>query len=157
MFACRLDFDSEFNGIVLSAADLDSPNPSADPVMARYARQFIESMPLPHERSFIMEVRRAVYLMLPMGRATSECIAQGMGLSLRSMQRKLDDAGTSFTNVLNDVRRELAPRYMANPRHSLSRISELLGYSTQGSFTRWFEAQFGQIPSAWRQQNRTKY
>jgi AraC-like DNA-binding protein len=136
VFACRMEFDSEFNGIVLSSSDLDAPNPSADPVMARYARQFIESMPLPHERSFVMEVRRAVYLMLPMGRATSECIAQGLGLSPRSMQRQLDTAGTSFTVLLNEVRRELAPRYMDNPKHSLSRISELLGYSRQGSLTR---------------------
>jgi len=157
VFACRLEFDSEFNGIVLSSSDLDAPNPSADPAMARYARQFIESMPLPHARSFVMEVRRAVYLMLPMGRATSECIAQGLGLSLRSMQRQLDAAGTSFTVLLNDVRRELAPRYMDNPKHSLGRVSELLGYSTQGSFTRWFEAQFGQNPSTWRQQNAARH
>jgi AraC-like DNA-binding protein len=153
VFACRLEFDSDFNGIVLSASDLDTPNPSADPAMARYARQFIESMPLPHARSLVMEVRRAVYLMLPMGRATSACIAQGLGLSVRSMQRQLDAAGTSFTVLLNEVRRELAPRYMDNRRHSLSRISELLGYSTPGSFTRWFEGQFGQIPSTWRQQH----
>ncbi len=157
VFACRLEFDSEFNGIVLSAADLDTPNPSADPAMARYAKQFIESMPLPHQHSIVLDVRRAVYLMLPMGRATSVCIAQGLGLSVRSMQRQLDQADASFTELLNEVRRELAPRYMDNPKHSLSRISELLGYSTQGSFTRWFEAQFGQIPSAWRQQHTAKY
>lgn len=153
VFSCRLEFDSDFNGFVLATSDLDAPNPSADPAMARYARQFIESMPLPHVRSVVMEVRRAVYLMLPMGRATSECIAQGLGLSLRSMQRQLDAAGTSFTILLNEVRKELAPRYMDNPKHSLNRISELLGYSTQGSFTRWFEAQFGQIPSVWREQH----
>ena len=156
VFSCRLEFDSEFNGFVCSAADLDAPNPSADPAMARYARQFIESMPLPHEHSIVMEVRRAVYLMLPMGRATSECISQGLGLSVRTMQRQLDTAGVSFTTLLNDVRKELAPRYMNNPRHSLHRVSELLGYSTQGSFTRWFDAQFGQTPSVWREQHTEK-
>lgn len=151
LFSCRLEFDSEFNGIVIPAADLDAPNPSADPAMARYARQFIESLPSARESGMALEVRRAVYLMLPTGRATIECVAQGLGLSVRSMQRQLDEAGASFTSLLNEVRRELAPRYMDNPKYSLQRVSELLGYSTPGSFTRWFVAQFGQIPSAWRE------
>jgi len=150
VFACRLEFDSEFNGIVISAADLDAPNPTADPAMARYARQFIETLPQASDKTTMLEVRRAIYLTLPMGRATSECVAQGLGLSLRSMQRQLDEAGVSFTSLVNEVRCELAPRYIDNPGYSLQRISELLGYSTQGSFTRWFTAQFHEVPSAWR-------
>ena len=154
MFACTLEFDAEFNGMVLSAADLDAPNPSADPAMARYARQFVETIQSAQQGSVLLEVRRAIYLMLPMGRATSAQVAQGLGTSVRSMQRQLDLAGTSFTTLLHEVRKELAPRYLANPKYSLGRVSELLGYSTQGSFTRWFEAQFGAIPSVWRSQNK---
>lgn len=150
VFACPLEFDAEFNGIVLSASDLDAPNPSADPNMARYARQFVDAMPSARQSSIVLEVRRAIYLMLPMGRATSALVAQGLGTSVRSLQRQLDQSGCSFTSLLNDVRRELAPRYLENPKFSLGKISELLGYSTQGSFTRWFEAQFGRVPSAWR-------
>jgi AraC-like DNA-binding protein len=86
-----------------------------------------------------------------MGRATSECVAQGLGLSVRSMQRQLDEAGASFTSLVNEVRCDLAPRYIDNPKYSLQRVSELLGYSTQGSFTRWFATQFHQVPSAWRE------
>lgn len=156
MFACPLEFGAEFNGIVLSATDLDAPNPSADPHMARYARQFIDSMPTRRQSSMVLEVRRAIYLMLPMGRATSALVAQGLGASVRSMQRQLDDSGSSFTGLLNEVRRELAPRYLENPQFTLGRISQLLGYSTQGSFTRWFEAQFGSVPSAWRESRTTR-
>ena len=156
VFSCRVEFDSDFNGIVIPAADLDDPNPSADPAMARYATQFIESLPSAREHSIALEVRRAVYLMLPSGRATTECVAQGLGLSVRSMQRELDEAGVSFTSLLNEVRRELAPRYMANPMYSILRVSELLGYSTQGSFTRWFASQFELNPSAWRERQASK-
>ncbi|WP_213959920.1 AraC family transcriptional regulator [Variovorax sp. dw_954] len=151
LFACRLVFDSEFNGIVFAASDLEAANPHADPAMARYARQFVESLPQSHAHSIVLEVRRAIYLMLPMGRATSETVALGLGMSVRSMQRQLDEVGASFTSLLNAVRSELAPRYMENPKFSLNRISELLGYSTQGSFTRWFTAQFGLLPSRWRE------
>ncbi len=152
LFSCRVDFDSGFNGIIIPATDLDAPNPSADQEMARYATQFIDSLPTAREHGIELEVRRAVYLMLPAGRATTECVAQGLGLSVRSMQRQLDEAALSFTALLNQVRRELASRYVADPKYSLQRVSELLGYSTQGSFTRWFFFQFQQNPSAWRQQ-----
>lgn len=150
VFACRLEFGSEFNGIVCAAADLDVPNPAADPAMARYARRFVESLPLVSEPSVVLDVRKAIYLMLPSGRAHSETVAQGLGLSVRTMQRQLDEAGANFTDLLNEVRRELAQRYIANPRYSMARLSELLGYETPSSFTRWFIAQFGMPPQTWR-------
>lgn len=153
MFPCRVEFDADFNGIVIASADLNLPNRSADPAMARYARQFVESIQTTQQGSMVLEVRKAIYLMLPLGRATSVMVAQGLGVSVRSMQRQLDDAQSSFTSLLNEVRRELAPRYLDNPRYSLARISELLGYSTQSSFTRWFEAQFHRLPSTWRAQS----
>ncbi|MFC7411700.1 AraC family transcriptional regulator [Hydrogenophaga atypica] len=150
VFACRLEFGSEFNGIVCRAADLDAPNPAADPAMARYAQRFVESLPPVNGPSVVLDVRKAIYLMLPSGRASTEYVAQALGLSVRTLQRQLDEAGTSFTDMLGEVRAELAQRYVANPRYSLVRVSELLGYSTPSSFTRWFTTQFGQAPQAWR-------
>lgn len=154
VFGCRIEFASEFNGIVCAAADLDMPNPTADPAMARYAQRFVESLPYVSEPSVVLDVRKAIYLMLPSGRASSEYVAQGLGLSLRTMQRQLDEAGVSFSQLLNEVRRDLVKRYIENPRYSLVRVSELLGYSTQGSFTRWFISQFGMAPQQWRQRLR---
>lgn len=150
LFQCPIDFGQEFNGIVLAAADLDRPNPSAEPAMARHAQRFIESLPGAQAPSVVADVRHAIYLMLPSGRASSAYIAQGLGLSVRTMQRQLDDAGTNFTDLLNEIRSELAQRYMDNPEYSLARVAELLGYSTPSSFTRWFSAQFGMAPMRWR-------
>ena len=150
LFTCPLEFGSEFNGIVLAAADLDAPNPSADPAMARYAQRFVESLPPVNEPSIVLEVRKAIYLMLSLGRATSDSVAQGLGLSVRTLQRQLGETGTNFTALLNEVRRELAQRYMDNPQFTLARVSELLGYSTPGSFTRWFASEFGVAPAVWR-------
>jgi AraC-like DNA-binding protein len=147
---CRVEFDSEFNGIVCSAADLDYPNPMADPAMARYARRFLETLPGATEPSIVHEVRKAIYLLLPMGRATAEQVAQGFGFSLRTLQRQLDDAGESFTGLLNGVRRDLAISYMENRSNSLAHVAELLGYNMPSSFTRWFAAQFAVAPAEWR-------
>ncbi|MGO4330563.1 AraC family transcriptional regulator [Cupriavidus sp. 2TAF22] len=153
LFGCPLEFDSEFNGIVCLAADLDAPNPTGDPAMARHAQRFVEMLPRVNEPSIGRDVRNAVYLMLPMGRATCEGVAQGLGLSLRTMQRQLDEAGETFTDILNEVRSQLARRYVGNPQYSLLRVSELLGYGCASSFTRWFSAQFGESPVAWRRRH----
>ncbi len=152
IFRCPIEFGSEFNGIVCSAAEMDFPNPVADPAMARYARRFVESLPGGHEPSIVLEVRKAIYLLLPMERATIEQIAQSLGFNVRTLQRHLDSAGEHFSDLVNGVRRDLVVRYMENPQYSLSRIGELLGYSVPSSFTRWFSAQFGMTPTAWRAQ-----
>ncbi len=154
LFRCKLDFGSEFNGFVLPAVDLDTPNPMADPVMARYAQRFLESLPGAGEPSLVQDVRKAIYLLLPMGRATIEQVAQAQGMNLRTLQRRLEDEGETFSCLVNGVRRDLVLRYMENPRYSLARIAELLGYAVPSSFTRWFLAQFGKAPAQWRQARR---
>ena len=152
VLGCTPEFGCEFNGIVCRAADLDRPNPSADPAMARYAERLLQSLPgaKKQEHSVVLDVRKAIYLMLPMGRATIEQIAQGMGVNVRTLQRQLEDAGVTFSDLMHEVRSEIVLRYMENPEFTLARIAELLGYGMPSSFTRWFNAQFGMAPIAWR-------
>ncbi|MBF7729026.1 AraC family transcriptional regulator [Pseudomonas sp. N040] len=156
LFGCKLEFGSEFNGFIFSAIDLDKPNPLADPVMARHAERFIDSLPGVSEHSLVLDVRKAIYILLPMGRATIEQVAQAQGINLRTLQRRLEEEGVTFSELINEVRRDLVLRYMGNPRYSLGRIAELLGYSVPSSFTRWFTTQFGLAPAAWRQEWRKR-
>jgi len=149
-FQCKLVFDADFNGIVCAAADLDSPNPLADPAMARYAQRYVESLEPGPVDDVGQQVRKAIYLLLPVGRATIVQIAGSLGLNARTLQRRLADAGTSFGGLLDTVRAELAPRYMSNPAYSLGRVAELLGYAKQSSFNRWFVVRFGCAPGTWR-------
>jgi AraC-like DNA-binding protein len=152
-FGCKLEFGSEFNGFVFASVDLDTPNPLADPLMASYAERFVESLPGVSDHSLVLDVRKAIYLLLPMGRATVEQVAQAQGVNLRTLQRRLDDEGVTFSELINEVRRDLVRRYMDNPRYSLGRIAGLLGYSVPSSFTRWFTTQFGMAPAAWRKKH----
>jgi AraC-like DNA-binding protein len=156
IFGCTLEFDSEFNGIVCNAADFDYPNPTADPAMAKYAERFINALPAQNEFSIVQEVRKTIYFLLPMGRATIEQVAQGLGLNVRSMQRQLEESGSVFSDLLNDVRRDLVVRYIENQKFSLSHIAELLGYAMPSSFTRWFSIQFGMTPAEWRKKQAKK-
>jgi len=150
IFKCALEFDAEFNGIVCPASDLDYPNPLADPTMARYAARFIDALPGSGVSSIADDVRKAIYVGLPMGRATIEQVAQALGMNLRTLQRRLEESGHTFSELTNEVRRALVLRYMENPNYRLRRVAELLGYSILSSFTRWFTTQFGMAPIAWR-------
>jgi AraC-like DNA-binding protein len=85
-----------------------------------------------------------------MGRASVEQIAQGLGMNVRTLQRRLDSHSVTFSSLINDVRSELAQRYIVNQSYPLGRIAEQLGYANQSAFTRWFTAQFGVPPSALR-------
>ena len=153
LFGCPLHFDSDFNGVVCLKADMDRPNARADAAMASYAQSFIEAMPKRGQSSVVQDVRRSVYLLLPMGRASVEQIASGLGVNVRTLQRRLDDSGVSFSQVLNDVRSELAQRYITHTQHSMGRVAEQLGYSNLSSFTRWFGTQFGCSPSEMRERS----
>jgi AraC-like DNA-binding protein len=152
LFGCTLEFGSEFNGIVCAGASLDMTNANADPAMARYAQSYLDSLQSHQGTSMLFEVRKAIYLLLPMGRATIEQVAQSQGMNVRTLQRRLKDDGCAFNDVINDVRRDLVLRYLDNPNYTLGRIADMLGYSMASSFTRWFISQFGMPPATWRVQ-----
>ena len=148
-----MDFDADFNGIVFRTEDLDAPNPMADPVLVRYAQSVVETTQQGRQASVAQRVRKAIYLMLPSGNATCICVAQGLGRSVRTLQRELDGEGANFTDLLVEVRSELAQRYVRNPDYSVGQIASMLGYNSHSAFTRWFSTLFGYPPEVWREQN----
>ncbi len=154
IFGCKLEFSSEFNGIVCSAADLDATNPHANAAMARHAQRYLDSLQKKGEPSMVFEVRKSIYLLLPMGRATIEQVAQALSVNVRTLQRRLKNEQANFNDLINEVRRDLVIRYLENPNYSLVDIADMLGYSMPSSFTRWFISQFGMPPMAWRSANR---
>ncbi|MET1109890.1 MAG: AraC family transcriptional regulator [Allosphingosinicella sp.] len=155
IFQCALVFRSDFNGFVCSTGSLDAPNPAADSIMARHARRYLDMLvPDPADGSITERARRCIYLLLPAGRATLEQVGANMGLSARTLQRSLEKEGRTFATLLNEVRRELALRYLASSTHSVTAIAQMTGYATPSSFTRWFAAEFGVAPAAWRAEER---
>jgi AraC-like DNA-binding protein len=152
VFKCRLEFNSGFNGFTCPTSDLLQENPAADPTMAAYARAYVETLPGHNSGSVATDVKQVVYLLLPMGRASIKQVAQVLGRNVRTLQRELDDSGASFTDILNQARRELALRYLDSRRTDIGQIAGLLGYARPAAFTRWFSQQFGMAPLQWRKQ-----
>lgn len=77
-------------------------------------------------------------------------VASNLGLTPSALRRRLDRENRMFANLLNEVRRELSQRYLANSAHSITEISDLIGYTSVSSFTRWFTNEFGMPPINWR-------
>jgi len=151
-FRAPLEFDSRFTGFSCSRRSLDIPLPLADAAMAANASRLLASAPPPPSevRAGGDQVRRSIALLLPDGRASLKAVAANLDTTQRSLQRSLAIEGLTFAGLLDEVRRELAERYLSNSRRSLTETAESLGYSKLSSFTRWFTLQFGVSPSAWR-------
>lgn len=154
VFRCTVEFGSELNGLVLKASDLDRRNPHANPALALHAQHLIESVMDTREKSLAEEVEETIIILLPAGRATITGCAQALGFNPRTLQRHLDDGGTSFTSILNRVKSAQVQRFFRNRKLRLTDIAELLGYSSLGAFTRWYVQIFQEVPSAARKRMR---
>lgn len=147
-----VDFRAELNGIVCRASDLARPIPRADPVLARYARQYIDSLAAGSGTTFRDQVRQLVHTLLPSGQCAVERIAQHLGIDRRTVHRRLAREGTTFSALVDGVRDDLARRHVAEGDRALSDIAELLGFSALSAFSRWFRQRHGCSVTAWRQQ-----
>ena len=97
--------------------------------------------------------RKYIIDLLPSGVPRQSLIARELNLSLRSLQRKLAQSGTSFSEVLNQVRNEMACHYLKSPRHQVITIAYLLGFSDPSNFSRAFKRWNGESPYHYRQKN----
>ena len=89
------------------------------------------------------DVRRTISLLLPTGRCSIEKVSEHLGVVPRTIQRRLTEKEQSFSGLMNDIRKELAARYVFQTNRSLTEIAELLGFTAPSSFSRWYLTQFG--------------
>jgi AraC-like DNA-binding protein len=153
VFGPCVEFRHDFNGIVCGRQDLDTPNPNADPAMARYAQQLLDASLREQDGApgVLDDVRRAALLLLPSGRCSIEQVSEQLGLACRTVQRRLSDHDTSFSVLVNELRVELAQRHVQRSARPLTEVAALLGFSAPSGFSRWYAGQFGCSPSDARQ------
>ncbi len=139
--------------IELPAASWDLPIVSADPHLHHIcvqsceealARRGSEQSPLK------VQVGNAVAALLPHGQARQDLVAAELGMSPRTLARRLAAEDSSFAGILTEVRSALADRYLADRTLPISQIAWLLGYAEISAFTRAFQRWTGMVPSAAR-------
>jgi AraC-like DNA-binding protein len=149
----HLRFSHDFNGIVCAARDLDAPIQAADPTMARYVQQYLDSIAALAGATISDKVRELIWMMLSSGNCSIERVAKHLGVDRRTVHRRLAREGTSFSTLLDAVRTETVTRFIENRDRPLYVVAEMSGFSAQSAFSRWFRSRFGSNVSAWREAN----
>jgi AraC-like DNA-binding protein len=150
VFGHNVEFGHDFNGIVCTRSDLALPNPNADAGLARYASEMLEATEPREAAPACFEVRESIIKLLGTGQCSIALVAQHMGVDRRTIHRRLEGEGQTFSTLFDEVRKELAQRYIEGTGRTLSEVSSLLGFSGPSSFSRWYRRQFHGTASAER-------
>ena len=109
---------------------------------------------LAHRRGDLSQLRtrveNAISSLLPHGRVILGDIARSLGMSERTLARKLSDEGLNFTEILQQLRRDLAVRYLDDRKLHVSKIAWLLGFQEVSAFTHAFKRWTGKTPREMR-------
>ena len=151
IFGPDIRYGAPDNRLGFDRALVEAPLSMANPELARLNDQtVIDYLARCDGETISMQVRSKIIELLPDGRPGQEAIADSLHLSLRSLQRKLQNEGTSFTALLNETQQQLAIQYIRESQRSIGEITYLLGYSEPGSFTRAFRRWTGKSPLQFR-------
>jgi AraC-like DNA-binding protein len=108
------------------------------------------------QETFVERVRAAIQRKLAGRKPKMQEIARELHTSSRTLQRRLQDAGSSFQQVLEEARHQLARHYLKNSVLELNEAAYLLGYEDANSFVRAFRMWEGIPPAHWRETQRIK-
>lgn len=146
-FCAPLAFAQGQNGLTFPCEVLDWPIEDSLSSISSEVRIFLNENYASNLRE---HVRAVMNSLLTTRMCTAEAVAATMGLGERTLQRKLSLEGTSFRELLEQVRSSLAINYMREPQFRLTDIAEMLGYSDLSVFSRSFKRWFGISPQRWR-------
>lgn len=150
-FGAPVTFDAPRTRLVMTRGSLAAPLVTADPtllpVLVRHADELLaRRAALAGHAPVSAQVRDALCALLRTGRADAEHVAAHLGVTPRSLQRRLKDEGTTFVAVRDELRRELALGYL-DDQLSIAEVSFLLGFSEASAFFRAFKRWTGMTPA----------
>lgn len=149
-FGCRPVFASARMGFTIRSADLQRPlqrDQLAHDTIVQYLTTITAAEPC-----ITTSVRALARQLLPSGTVTLELIAEQLNLHPKALQRRLAAEDTTFATIVDEVRRELAEKYLRDTRITLAHLARELGYAEQSVLTRSCHRWFGHGPAAYRKQ-----
>jgi AraC-like DNA-binding protein len=146
---CPVTFDASRNSLLFARADMTAPLPTSNPQLAalheRFAGDYLRHFD--HAQTSY-RAREVIIRRLPDGEPRRDQVADELRMSERTLQRRLEEEGTSFVQLLDGTRRELAEQYLGRLQLALAQAAYLLGFADQRSFfracKRWFDLSPGQ-------------
>nr|AQQ75042.1 hypothetical protein [uncultured bacterium] len=152
LLGCPLRFNEGEMRLVLPRSILDRAVVTPNGRLLAYLERHAEALQarVRSSASVAGQVREILTARLRQGEPDQGAVAQALALSERTLQRRLQEEGTSFADLLDEVRRDLARMYLADPKLAVFEVAFLLGYSEPSAFNRAFKRWTGQSPSEFR-------
>lgn len=151
-FRTELIFEADTNALMFHPTWLDQPLLNADSGLCDLLERYAESLllKLPQSENFITQLQHLIAEDLRGREPKLDAISAHMGYAPRTLQRKLQQSGTSFQKVLDDIRRALAFQYLKETSLTTSEIAFLLGFSENSAFHRAFRRWTTMTPGEYR-------
>ncbi len=147
-FGDCVEFSQPRDSISFREQDLDAPNPSADPNLARILDEAIaKQLSALRQESPVERIHGEIAIELSFGVPQAGDVAARVGMSTRTMNRQLSDAGTSFSDMLQEIRFARAQSWL-DAGESATTTAALVFYSEVAAFFRGYRRHFGRSPSA---------
>jgi AraC-like DNA-binding protein len=156
-FGCPVIFESDLDALLIPAEALTRPNRLGDEGVTRFLLDHLEQelKKVAAERTLQQAVHDAVAQSLSEGVPKMVEVARRLGLSERTLQRRLGEEGLSYQKLVETARCELAEGLLVQSDYSLAEVAFLTGFSEQSAFNRAFKRWVDQTPAAYRETNRT--
>jgi len=151
-FGCRVRFKAGRNALVFRSSDLERPFVTHNEELLTVIGTQLDSELEARNgcRNVDERVKDELRRSLAGKRPTLQDVAQELGVSARTLQRRLADGGVSFQQLVEDTRRELARHYLRQTKMELNEAAFLLGFEDANSFFRAFQGWEGTSPGEWR-------
>lgn len=156
---CSVTFGQHKNRFLFSASILNLPVKQADPALFPTLKQHADDMLKAKQAeqqpplSLSERIKEQLQTALPLQQAQLSTVADSLGITPRSLQRKLKEEGLSFQQLRDEARQMLAITLLGNPDLSMTEISYMLGYREQSSFNHAFKGWTGFTPTIYRQEH----
>ncbi|WP_017256033.1 AraC family transcriptional regulator [Pseudomonas tolaasii] len=151
-FGCPVRYGAERNALVFNADDLNRPFPGHNPELLDMLNPALVAAlaEVTAPNTVSQQVKRALKHILASGRPEMVDVAREMGMSERTLQRRITEEGTSFRQLMLETRQEVVRHLLAEPSIEMDEIACLLGYEDTNSFYRAFRSWEGTTPARWR-------
>ena len=155
-YGCELSFGAETDEMTFPLSIRNTPIVSVDPYLNKLLIRYCEEA-IAHRKTYRsalgVSVENAIAVLLPHGKAQMSVIARKLGMSRRTLARRLASEGLTFAGILHALRHDLAKRHLADRDLSISNVAWLLGYSDASAFSNAFKRRTGMSPGTARQQH----
>lgn len=154
-FHCKVKFSQPMVQIILPIQFLNTPIRQADPTLQKLLMQQAQDLlnKLPNSTQLDERLQQAILLGIQKNNYQIETVAEHLSMSVRQLQRHLQQQHSTYQQRVQEVRKILSIQYLQDPCLSLQEIALLLSYSEQSAFQRAFKQWMGHTPQQWRSQH----